>query len=206
LLSLTNSYLGVFEIASTSESKKAIYVDKLVLEGLTENALLTNKLDQLKIKDGMTLYFAASNLPEEKLDGMRDGKLRWVKDFAGQYSSMPLYLPGSAESVMVNRAHRRSRIFDTDGDGVANGFDPTPYGDGRPKMQLEGRFIEWLGIPNKMYRIEYTEKLGDQAKWRTLSSIKNNKTVFHSIRFQIPRALIAPGQGMETVYIRVAHN
>ena len=206
LLSLTNSYLGVFEIASTSESKKAIYVDKLVLEGLTENALLTNKLDQLNIKDGMTVYFAASNLPEEKLDGMRDGKLRWVKDFAGQYSSMPLYLPGSAESVMVNRAHRRSRIFDTDGDGVANGFDPTPYGDGRPKMQLEGRFIEWLGIPNKMYRIEYTEKLGDQAKWRTLSSIKNNKTVFHSIRFQIPRALIAPGQGMETVYIRVAHN
>jgi hypothetical protein len=206
LLSLTNSYLGVFEIANTTGSKKAIYVDKLVLEGLTENALLTNKLDQLNIKDGMTLYFAASNLPEEKLDGMRDGKLRWVKDFAGQYSSMPLYLPGSAETVMVNRAHRRSRIFDTDGDGVANGFDPTPFGDGRAKMQVKGRLIEWLGIPNKMYRVEYTEKLGDQAKWRKLSSIKNNKTVFHSMSFEIPRALIAPDQGTGAVYIRVAHN
>ena len=206
LLSLTNSYLGVFEIGNTSESKKAIYVDKLVLEGLTENALLTNKLDQLNIKDGMTLYFAASNLPEEKLDGMRDGKLRWVKDFAGQYSSMPLYLSGSAETVMVNRAHRRSRIFDTDGDGVANGFDPTPFGDGRAEMQVKGRLIEWLGIPNKMYRIEYTEKLGDQAKWRKLSSVKNNKTVFHSMSFQVPRALIAPDQGTGAVYIRVAHN
>ena len=206
LLSLTNSYLGVFEIGNTSESKKAIYVDKLVLEGLTENALLTNKLDQLNIKDGMTLYFAASNLPEEKLDGMRDGKLRWVKDFAGQYSSMPLYLSGSAETVMVNRAHRRSRIFDTDGDGVANGFDPTPFGDGRAEMQVKGRLIEWLGIPNKMYRVEYTEKLGDQAKWRKLSSVKNNKTVFHSMSFQVPRALIAPDQGTGAVYIRVAHN
>ena len=206
LLSLTNSYLGVFEIASTSESKKAIYVDKLVLEGLTENALLTNKLDQLNIKDGMTLYFAASNLPEEKLDGMRDGRLRWVKDFAGQYSSMPLYLSGSEETVMVNRAHRRSKIFDTDGDGVANGFDPTPFGDGRPKMQVKGRFIEWLGIPNKMYSIEYTEKLGKQARWRKLVSIKNNKTVFESMRYQIPRALIMPEQGTGTVYIRLAYN
>ena len=206
LLSLTNSYLGVFEIASTSESKKAIYVDKLVLEGLTENALLTNKLDQLNIKDGMTLYFAASNLPEEKLDGMRDGRLRWVKDFAGQYSSMPLYLSGSEETVMVNRAHRRSKIFDTDGDGVANGFDPTPFGDGRPKMQVKGRFIEWLGIPNKMYSIEYTEKLGKQARWRKLVSIKNDKTVFESMRYQIPRALIMPEQGTGTVYIRLAYN
>jgi hypothetical protein len=206
LLSLTNSYLGVFDVAATSEENKAIYVDKLVLEGLTENALLTNKLDQLSINDGMTIYFAASNLPEEKLDGMRDGKLRWVKDFAGHYSSMPLYLPGSAETVMVNRAHRRSRIFDTDGDGIANGFDPTPFGDGRAKMQVKGRFIEWLGIPNKMYRIEYTEKLGKQAKWRKLGSIQNNKTVFHSMRYQIPRGLIALDQGTGTVYIRLAYN
>ena len=119
---------------------------------------------------------------------------------------MPLYLPGSAETVMVNRAHRRSRIFDTDGDGVANGFDPTPFGDGRAKMQVKGRFIEWLGIPNKMYRIEYTEKLGDQATWRKLGSIKNNKTVFHSMSFQIPRGLIAPDQGTGMVYIRLAYN
>ena len=101
-----------------------------------------------------------------------------MKDFAGQYSSMPLYLSGSEETVMVNRAHRRSKIFDTDGDGVANGFDPTPFGDGRPKMQVNGRFIEWLGIPNKMYSIEYTEKLGKQSRWRKLVSIKNDKTVF----------------------------
>jgi hypothetical protein len=118
-----------------------------------------------------------------------------VKDFAGQYSSMPLYLSGSEETVMVNRAHRRSKIFDTDGDGVANGFDPTPFGDGRPKMQLKGRFIEWLGIPNKMYSIEYTEKLGKQARWRKLVSIKNNKTVFESMRYQIPRALVVPDEG-----------
>jgi hypothetical protein len=204
LLSLTNSYLGVFDVAATSEENKAIYVDKLVLEGLTENALLTNKLDQLSINDGMTVYFAASNLPEEKLDGMRDGKLRWVKDYAGHYSSMPLYLPGSAETVMVNRAYRRSRIFDTDGDGIANGFDPTPFGDGRPKMQVKGRFIEWLGLPNKMYRIEYTEKLGSLAQWRKLGSIQNNKMMFDSMRYEIPREIIAPEQGVSTVYIRIA--
>jgi len=205
LLSLTNAYLGVFDFHKTSQSDKAVYVDKLIFEGLTEDALLTNKLDQLNIQDGMTVYFAASNLPEEKLDGMRDGKLRWVKEFAGQYSSMPVYLPGSAESVMVNRAHRRSRIFDTDGDGVANGFDPTPFGDGLPKLSLDGRSIHWLGIPNRTYRIEYTQKLGNQAEWKVLGLIKNNKTVFDSISYRVPKSLVASDQGMETIYIRVSY-
>jgi hypothetical protein len=206
LLSLTNAYLGIFEFHKTSQSKKAVYVDKLILEGLTEDALLTNRLDQLNIRDGMTVYFAASNLPEEKLDGMRDGRLRWVKDFAGQYSSMPVYLPGSGESVMVNRAHRRSKIFDTDGDGIANGFDSTPFGDGLPKLLIDGRFISWLGIPNKSYRVEYTQKLGNQTKWKNLGTIKNDKTVFDSLRYHIPKSLIASDQGMETVYIRVSYN
>ena len=206
LLSLTNAYLGVFDFHNTSKSKKAMYIDKLVFEGLTEDALLTNKLDQLNIKDGMTVYFAASNLPEEKLDGMRGGKLRWVNDYAGQYSSMPIYLPGSGESVNVNRAHRRSKIFDTDMDGVANGFDPTPYGDGLPKLSAEGRLIQWLGVPRKTYRIEYTQKLGDQTNWKILGLIKNDKTVFDSISYRLPKSVIASGKGMETVYIRVSYN
>ena len=172
---------------------------------MTEEALLTNKLDQLNIKDGMTVYFAASNLPEEKLDGMREGRLRWVKDFAGHYSSMPVYLPGSGQSVMVNRAHRRSRIFDTDGDGVANGFDPTPFGDGLPRLSVEGRLINWLGIPGRTYKIEYTQKLGDQAKWKILGIIKNDKTVFDSINYRLPKSLVASDQGIETIYIRVSY-
>ena len=205
LLSLTNAYLGVFDFHKTSQSEKAVYIDKLIFEGLTEEALLTNKLDQLKIKDGMTVYFAASNLPEEKLDGMREGRLRWVKDFAGHYSSMPVYLPGSGQSVMVNRAHRRSRIFDTDGDGVANGFDPTPFGDGLPRLSVEGRLINWLGIPGRTYKIEYTQKLGDQAKWKILNLIKNDKTVFDSINYRLPKSLVASDQGIETIYIRVSY-
>ena len=204
LLSLTNSYLGVFNFSKTTDEKKAVYVDKLIFEGLTENALATNKLDQLLIRDGMTIYFAASNLPEEKLDGMRDGKLKWVKEYAGHYSSMPLYLPGSGETVKVNRAYRRSRIFDTDEDGVANGFDPTPFGDGRPKMEFKGRTIEWLGVPNTLYTIEYTEKLGDLAHWTKLVSIQNNKQMFEAMQYDIPRELIAPKGSTRTVYIRIA--
>ena len=179
-------------------------MDKLIFEGLTENALATNQLDQLLIRDGMTIYFAASNLPEEKLDGMRDGKLKWVKEYAGHYSSMPLYLPGSGETVKVNRAYRRSRIFDTDEDGVANGFDPTPFGDGRPKMEFKGRTIEWLGVPNTLYTIEYTEKLGDLAHWTKLVSIQNNKQMFEAMQYDIPRELIAPKGSARTVYIRIA--
>ena len=204
LMSVTNSYLGVFNFSKTSDENKAVYVDKLTFEGLTENALLTNKLDQLVISDGMTIYFAASNLPEEKLDGMRDGKLKWVKEYAGHYSSMPLYLPGSGETVKVNRAYRRSRVFDTDGDGIANGFDPTPFGDGRPKMELKGRTIEWLGAPNGIYTIEFTEKLGNQARWRKLGSIENNKQMFDAMQYNIPSELIAPKGSVRTVYIRIA--
>ena len=203
LLSLTNSYLGVFGINSTSKDKKALYVDKLVLEGVTEKSLLTNKLDQLDIGDGMTLYFAASNIPEEKLDGMRDGKLKWVKEFAGRYSSMPLYMPGLNRSVTVNKAYRRSRIFDTDDDGIANGFDSTPFGSGRPMLKVKGDLIEWLGVPNATYQLEFTRKLGKGQKWEKLTVIKNDN-LFKSINYKISKSVIAPKSGDGNTYVRVA--
>jgi hypothetical protein len=201
-LSLTNGYLGEFNFSST-KSKSAVYVDRLVFEGLTEQSLATNKLDHVDISDGMTVYFAASNLPEEKIDGMRDGKLRWIKEYAGRYSSMPLYLPGLDKSISVNRAYRRSRIFDSDGDGIANGYDPTPFGDGRPIMKLSGRSILWNSIPNTTYEVQYTRHLGERAEWQTFGKIKSDPKSFKSMSYQIPASLIPPKGGLETVYIRV---
>ena len=203
LLSLTNAYLGVFEINSTSEGKRALYVDKLVLEGVTEKSLLTNKLDQLKIEDDLTVYFAGSNLPEEKLDGMRGGRLKWVKEFAGRYSSMPLYMHGLSRSVSVNRAYRRSEIFDTDNDGVANGFDPTPFGSGRPTLKIKGDMIEWLGVPHATYQLEFTRKLGKDQKWQKLTVIKNSN-LFKSLSYKIPRSVILPTGSAGNTYVRVA--
>lgn len=201
-LSLTNGYLGEFHFKST-KAKSAVYVDKLIFEGLTENSLATNKLDLLNIDDGVTVYFAASNLPEEKIDGMQNAKLRWVKEYAGGYSSMPLYFPGLNKSIFVNRAYRRSRIFDSDGDGIANGFDPTPFGDGRPVMTIAGRSIEWLSVPNTTYQVQYTQKLGQWANWQELGKIKSHDMLFDALRYKIPADLIPPNSGLESIYIRV---
>mgnify|MGYP001233086847 CR=1 FL=1 len=202
LLSLTNAYLGVFSINSPTKDKKALYVDKLVLEGVTEKSLLTNKLEQLSIGDEMTVYFAASNLPEEKLDGMRDGKLKWIKEFSGRYSSMPLHMPALKRSVFVNRAYRRSRIFDTDNDGVANGFDSTPFGDGRPRLKVQGDVIQWLAVPDATYQLEYTRKLGKDANWQKLAIIKN-KNLFSYLSYKISKFIISPENGVGNTYVRV---
>ena len=58
----------------------------------------------LDIKEGFKVYFASSNLPAEEIDGMYDGRLRWVKEYPGHNSSMPLYISGTDKTIRVNRS------------------------------------------------------------------------------------------------------
>ena len=198
-LSLTNSYLGEFNF-STDSKNGAIYVDRLHIDGFSENKLKTNKLEQIRIRDGMKIYFASSNLPEEIIDGLHDGKLIWVKEYAGRYSSMPLYLEGLDKAVKVNRAYRRSEIFDTDNDGIANGFDLSPFGDGRPILKLSNGVVSWLGVPQANYSVEYTYALNEE--WVRLQVLQGGDT-FNDLKYKIPKNLRKSDNKNSSFFVRV---
>ncbi|MRR36829.1 hypothetical protein EG829_19640, partial [bacterium] len=122
----------------------------------------------------MTIYYATARLgfepppgpggvpqsPEEYLNGMFEGRLRWVSGYAGANSSVAVVVDG--KTVMMNVALRNSRTTDSDEDGVPNYFDATPLGGGeiagaaRPSVsatigsngpQGRGLAISWNAAP-----------------------------------------------------------
>ena len=158
----------------TSE-KHAIYVDYLEFEDYSQLEYDQEGLIFLKTDKNFTIYFAASNLDEEKLDGDLNGRLRWVSQYAGLNSSVPIYIKGLNRTVKVNRGLRFSKIIDSDDDGTANGYDISPFGDGVPSI-LDVRLedddsttisIKWLLIPDSRYTIQYKDDI-DEARWKTL--------------------------------------
>ena len=172
-LILSKANLSKFVFGGEAGQNNAIYIDFLEIKGVTEQQIVEGGLPQVDIEDGYTVYFAASNVPAELIDGMYDGRLRWVNEFPGDYSSMPLYLAPLDKTIRVNRSFRQSILFDTDDDGTANGFDLTPFGGGLPDITAvtlaDGNKValEWMGIPGSLYRIEYKDDV-EQARWQLL--------------------------------------
>ena len=179
-LVITNGLLGKIVLQGNAEGKSAIYVDSLEFENLTkadlyEGDILKSEIENITIADNYTVYFATSNLPEELLDGMYDGRLRWVKEYPGYHSSMPFYVIGLNKTIQVNRMFRQSTSHDSDGDGTANGYDLTPFGGGLPDIlssevvrKGQGRVrSSWMGIPDSIYHIEYKDDLGAR-EWKIL--------------------------------------
>lgn len=172
----------------------AIYIDYLDIPRLMyldEHDILEGKdvLPMMDIEEGYTVYFAASNIPAEILDGMYGGRLRWVRQYPGYYSSMPLYLVGVDKTIRVNRSFRQSILFDTDDDGTANGFDLTPFGGGLPDITSVSRGenkiqIQWMGFPGSLYRIEFKGNI-EQAKWQLLKEYYNNEQIVKRINYTV---------------------
>lgn len=134
LVLLPQATRPLFAFSGTG-ARNGLYVDVLDLGAFTSPADLTNRI---QINPNLVIYFAAATLgfvppnnadgivqqPEEYLDGLFNGRLRWVRTFAGPNSSQVTVING--QSVPVNRALLNSRIIDSDNDGVPNFFDTAP--------------------------------------------------------------------------------
>ena len=188
-LILKNGKLSKFEFHGSEEGDNAIYIDYLEFDGLTKDDISGGVIPVLDIKEGFKVYFAASNLPAEEIDGMYSNRLRWVKEYPGYNSSMPLYISGTDKTIRVNRSFRQSIAYDTDNDGIANGYDLSPFGNGIPKissvnLDQDNRInIKWMGLPSSLYRIEYKEKIGD-AGWKLLTEYYNDEYIVKQIAHQ----------------------
>lgn len=164
--------------------------------GLEFGATPANDTDE-----GLTIYFANSNLPIEGNNGlvkrfggdleMVDGSVRqvggnklvWVPQFAGANSSTDV-LRLSGETVQMNTALRESVVFDSDGDGLVNRDDFYPL-DVR-KVEISEPFpvsvsfvsgsstalLEWEAVAGATYVIEFTENLGAAENWQVLDTVE----------------------------------
>ncbi len=153
----------------------AIYVDRLELQ----SELANDWRNGLLIGEGMVLYFADANLPVEELDGALEGRLRWVRSYAGENSSVDIIISETGRTVRVNRGFRESLTIDSDGDGTANGIDPTPFegviltdievDPGKESVQTS---ISWMAAARTSYRVEYRSVFAG-GSWELLQSVRN---------------------------------
>jgi hypothetical protein len=159
-------------------TNNALYVDYLEIQGPG-----TNDLDNaLEVKPGFALYFAAANLPADRLNGRSGGRLVWARDVVGPSSASSVVVDGSNRVVLMNRALRESTTIDSDGDGIVNFYDSSPRDDmnqdamcltavGLAKEPLTISF-SWVALPKSIYRVEYATSLTAQD-WTFLRNYRN---------------------------------
>jgi len=155
-------------------NNNAIYVDSLEFAG----SLLDTWKQNVSIADNFTVYYASSNIPVEELSSHFGARMQWVSEFVGDNSSLPIVL-SDGTSILVNKLLRESLTIDSDGDGAANGIDPTPF-DGVILANVEideinrpQAVISWIAAGATNYRVEFKDALSD-PNWTYLKSVQNN--------------------------------
>ena len=190
-LSLTSQSPDPFFFFAGATGQNGLYVDLLDLSAL--GTTYTNWMD---IDPSLTIYYAAARLgftpppnssgipqePEEYLDGQFGGHLRWVSSFAGPNSTVMVIINGVP--TPVNSALRFSKIIDSDGDGIPNFYDATPFGGLSLSASLVGQLksdnsltnavgVSWFALSNKVYTVEYATNLLHPT-WNLLLKYTNN--------------------------------
>ncbi len=173
-LSLISDINGLINIAGINGGK-ALYVDFLEFS----SPIAADMSSFIQIADDFTIYFADSNIPVEQLDGALNGHLKWVRNFAGPFSGIDVAL-ADGRTVRVNRNVFNSTVIDSDSDGIANAFDPEPFGGvpittavvNVPPLTTQ---ISWTGAPQTSYRVEKTSSL-NPTTWVLVTTVSNTST------------------------------
>jgi hypothetical protein len=171
-----------FNGAGGKGASNALYVDELVLLDSATNfgpTLVSN----INISANMTIYYAQAMLNgfsvAEKLNGLNGGHLRWVPQYAGHFSSVTLVYGGA--TITVNAALRNSTDIDSDGDGINNAYDPTPFflpSQMMFSLSLTNKplphtpLLRWRSVPASTNYVQYTTNLLS-GNWQTLTTLTN---------------------------------
>ncbi len=120
---------GVFTFTGAAASN-ALYVDDLELADAATVMDKNGNFSALNINTNLILYFAQARVNgqsvAEKLNGANNGRLRWVPQYAGHFSSVALVYPDGSTNIF-NAALAGASDVDSDGDGIPNASDPTPF-------------------------------------------------------------------------------
>jgi hypothetical protein len=162
----------------------AIYVDQIELRNGASNRVSIGGIENFTAFDidtNMTVYFADAIITggidvSEKLNGANGGHLVWVPSFAGPFSSTNLITsPGVTNAF--NRALAVSTDIDSNGNGIANAFDPSPFytsfsvnlAVGITNMPAKTPLITWSGLLNSTNYLYYKAKFSD-PNWQLVTN------------------------------------
>lgn len=173
---------GGVAIFQGANEKNAIYVETLSL-GSRILATLTNAIpsdDGISLSEGFTIYFSSTstNTTPAKLDGLvtpGGGKLVYLPLASGLVS----VVNGDGRTVEVTQGVRYSAALDSDGDGIPNAADPSPFDvvavgsvnlvGGSPR-EIE---VQWDASPGQSYEIQATKDL-TVGRWAPLKTVTNS--------------------------------
>jgi hypothetical protein len=172
-LTLDGGEFSLFRLAGVG-TQCALYVDYLEFLNFATNDLAT-----VEIANNLTIYFANANVGPGKIDGSHNGRLRWVKNFAGPLSSTNITYP-SGRTYTFNSALVQDNDLDSDGDGIVNGDDSTPiYAEDHIDLRVaftnapsRRAVISWFALGGSTSHVEYKTSL-DSTIWQTLSVVNS---------------------------------
>jgi len=115
---------------SGTGASNAIYVDYLELQDRATNRDVNGNVSALVFNTNLVIYYAQAVINgssvAEKLNHRNSNHLRWVPSYAGYFSSTNIVNPDGTTNT-VNTALAQSTSIDSDGDGIVNANDPTPF-------------------------------------------------------------------------------
>ena len=166
----------VFTFNGTGVSN-AIYVDYLGFLNQATNRDSIGNMSVLSINTNLVIYYAQAYINgisvADKINHKNNDRLRWVAAYAGHFSSTNLVYAGVTNTV--NAALAQSVNIDSDGDGILNAYDPTPFFFGSTNMMLtitptNGQLrLTWPTIPNATNYVLFTTNTATMP-WMVLTN------------------------------------
>jgi hypothetical protein len=179
ILDALGNGLFAFNGATTSN---ALYVDDLELRDSATN-FNGSQVNALSISPNLVIYYAQAMVNgtsvAEKLNHLNGNRLRWVAAYAGYFSSTNIVYPDGTTNTF-NAALAQSPYIDSDGDGIVNASDPTPFFvssqvnftltlTNRPPPSVR---LQWTTIPLATNYIYYRTNLLS-TNWLPLTTFDN---------------------------------
>lgn len=197
-----------------ASSGNAIYVDQIEFKDYSTNRDAGLNMSGITFNPNLVIYYAQAILNgssiAEKLNLKNTNNLvnnltshfRWVPTYAGYFSSTNLINPDGSTNV-VNAALAQSGSIDSDGDGIVNNADSTPFFISSSinltatvtNLPPKKAKVQWLTIPGGTNYIFYATNLAS-PNWLPFTNFShfywnNNLAVsnyVHSNWFASPQA------------------
>jgi len=155
-----------FKFTGTGASN-AMYVDLLELRDQATNRDVNGNFLAISNTPNMVIYFASAFMNgvsvADKMNGKNGNRLIWIPAYTGYFSSTN-YVNFDGTTNVVNTSVLQSTTIDSDGDGIPNASDPTPFFTtsefdftmSQTNLPPLAALIQWHSIPSATNYIFYS--------------------------------------------------